>query len=551
MLRHPRLLPLLLIAAGFTVLAHVAHAAYPNGAPLCTAFGDQIRPVICSDGAGGAIVAWHDARPGTSNGVIYAQRISAGGVPQWAVDGIPLSTSSDVNDPVIVSDGAGGAFVAYGGSGTHPRAQHVDASGTAQWGPDGVQLSTSTTARELAIIADVGGSGGAIVAWREDSGAGGTSDIDGQKVNAAGTTLWNPLGLPLANANTFNETLPCLLSDGAGGAFVIWITSAGGVRILRVNSVGTAQWSQTPLSSAANNNVPVAVSDGSGGVIVAWSGGGMGGGTSTQRVTSAGTRLWNPPNGVSLSANGTLPAMIGDGAGGAIIAWQDFRSGTNTNLYAQKMTSAGAPVWMTNGAPVCLAPLDQRSPTIASDGATGAIITWYDARSPSEDIYAQRIDSNGAPVWTLDGVPLCTAPNNQEFPTIVADGSGGAFVTWQDLRSGNEDVYVDRVGANGVVLAVPSTSPGAALAARAWPNPSSGPVELSFALRSLAHVRLQIFDAQGRSVRSLGLEDLVAGPHTVAWDGRTDAGRPAGAGLYFLRADGDGVALSIPMVRVN
>jgi hypothetical protein len=34
-----------------------------NGIAVCTAPGDQLTPVVVSDGAGGSIVAWHDLRP--------------------------------------------------------------------------------------------------------------------------------------------------------------------------------------------------------------------------------------------------------------------------------------------------------------------------------------------------------------------------------------------------------------------------------------------------------------------------------------------------------
>src|SRR5262249_51458747 len=69
---------------------------------------------------------------------------------------------------------------------------------------------------------------------------------------------------------------------------------------------------------------------------------------------------------------------------------------------------------------------DQISPTIVSDGAGGAIVTWEDRRSSGGDIYAQRVNAAGAPQWTSDGVALCTAANNQQSPTIVSDGAGGA-----------------------------------------------------------------------------------------------------------------------------
>src|SRR5574342_572928 len=68
---------------------------------------------------------------------------------------------------------------------------------------------------------------------------------------------------------------------------------------------------------------------------------------------------------------------------------------------------------------ICTATNDQMRPTIVSDGAGGAIITWRDSRSGgSSDIYAQRINASGIVQWTADGVAICTATNDQMRPTI-------------------------------------------------------------------------------------------------------------------------------------
>src|SRR6266850_812535 len=102
--------------------------------------------------------------------------------------------------------------------------------------------------------------------------------------------------------------------------------------------------------------------------------------------------------------------------------------------------------WRVDGAPVCTAANVQESATIIADGAGGAIVTWQDFRTgTSFDIYAQRVDAAGVPQWTLDGVPLCIHAEDQEYPTITSDGAGGAIVTWVDERSGNGDIYAQRV----------------------------------------------------------------------------------------------------------
>jgi hypothetical protein len=55
------------------------------------------------------------------------------------------------------------------------------------------------------------------------------------------------------------------------------------------------------------------------------------------------------------------------------------------------------------------------------------------------------VNAAGAVQWTTDGMALCTAAGDQGLPAIVSDGAGGAFVTWEDARSGNFDIYAQRV----------------------------------------------------------------------------------------------------------
>src|SRR5689334_16484129 len=55
-------------------------------------------------------------------------------------------------------------------------------------------------------------------------------------------------------------------------------------------------------------------------------------------------------------------------------------------------------------------------------------------------------------VWpnaTNTGVPLCTLTGNQAVSAAVTDGKGGMIAVWSDFRSGNEDVYAQRVDVNG------------------------------------------------------------------------------------------------------
>lgn len=523
--------------------------ADPNGNPVCTAAGDQLRPVIAADTQGGAILAWHDERPGApAGGVIYAQRVNAAGVPQWTADGVQLSTTGDTNDPVIVADGAGGAYVAFGGQGSVPRLQWINAAGVPQWGADGLALGTTTAARQLSISCNLS-QADILVAWTQDHGNAGSSDIYGQKV-ISGALQWSPTGEALETLTT-NESLPAILADGAGGAILAWVNSSTGLWVMGFKSNAQGAWSRIALASTANGMVPSMVPDGVSGVIVGWAGGG---GSYVQRV-NAGIAEWSPTStGVLLSSGGNMTSLLGDGSGGATAVWQDYRSGTNYNIYVQRLTSSGAQLWGAGGRAVCTATKDQNLPQIVSDGSNGSIITWFDYRSSNTtgaDIYGQHLDATGAAQWVPDGMALCTAPDAQEYPVIASDAAGGAFVAWQDHRSGTDyDIYLQRVGPGGSTLSVPGAD-GPTPRLEAWPNPFSDRVQLDFALRAPARVRETVVDVSGRMIRNLGVAGLAAGRQEFRWDGRTDGGRPAKEGIYFLRVTGSGIELSRRVVRLR
>jgi len=83
------------------------------------------------------------------------------------------------------------------------------------------------------------------------------------------------------------------------------------------------------------------------------------------------------------------------------------------------------------------------------------------------------------------------------------------------------------------------------------PNPFGTGTEIRFYLASPGKAELDVLDVEGRSVRSLGAAALTTGWHQVPWDGRTDSGQPAAAGVYFfrVRAGGSQRAVAMRLVR--
>ncbi len=88
----------------------------------------------------------------------------------------------------------------------------------------------------------------------------------------------------------------------------------------------------------------------------------------------------------------------------------------------------------------------------------------------------------------------------------------------------------------------------------ARPNPfalTAGEVTLRLDLPQASPVRLLIFDAAGRLVRTLLDGRLAPGSHNLTWNGCDAAGRASHAGIYFsvLEAQGQRIARTITMLR--
>lgn len=84
------------------------------------------------------------------------------------------------------------------------------------------------------------------------------------------------------------------------------------------------------------------------------------------------------------------------------------------------------------------------------------------------------------------------------------------------------------------------------------PNPFTGSTQIAFTLDRSADVSMEVFDLQGRRVKTLVSGRTVdAGRTMVGWDGRTDAGDRAPAGIYFGRLLADGEVRTMKLTRTD
>lgn len=541
--------PLMLVVAATCAPGQV-FADWPSSplanVPLCSSANSQLSPVIATDGMGGAIIAWNDLRGGPSYD-IYAQNVRSDGTVNinWPANGIAVCTATgDQLNARVVSEGSGGVIVAWRDTraGTNDiYAQHVVASGTvdASWPVNGVAIC-SATGSQTSLVAVSDGSGGAIIAWldfRSDT----TSNVYAQHVLASGTvdSNWPVDGRALCLA-TGNQQRPTITSDGQGGAIVAWQDFRGGAtadiycsRVLGSGVVDSA-WPSDGLivcDATGSQLVPDVVGDSQHGALVSWYDF-RGGSTSdiyVQHVGGSGIvdQTW-PANGkllCSATGNQQIPRSVSDGAGGAIVAWMDFRNAaTGTDLYAQHIRADGIvdPAWPLDGRDLCTAFGNQQNHTIVQDGAGGAIVSWEDTRAAGQfDVYSHHMLASGAvdPLWPTNGRAICTAATNQQLPVTLADGSGGAVVAWADYRATGgafADIYAQRVQADGQlggsVVDVPVEQLLALTLDGLRPNPwNGGSLTLRFSLANDAAATLEVLDAAGRRVTARQLNPRSGG----------------------------------------
>src|SRR5262245_14361049 len=523
-----------------------------NGNLVCNAAGDQSNPLVVGDGSGGFFVVWQDDRTGTSD--LYALRLTATGsaAPGWPANGFPVcAATGDQKLAVIAADGAGGFYLAWedyrvAGGESDVYLQRITGAGAIAGGWPVTGLGVCTLDHSQGYPSLIADGTGATLAWQDDR-SNVSSDIYVQRVNGSGVIQWTPNGVPLCVA-AGNQLFPTAAGDGTGGAVITWQDARGGdpdIYAQRVSSSGIVLW--TPDGTAVCDAIyeqltPRVIPDASNGVLIEWDDyRDLNADVYAQRLNASGVRQW-AVNGVALCtdlAEQYSTSIVPDGAGGAIVTWTDYRGGAG-DIYAQRVTAAGALSWLANGAVMCNAVGDQFDAAAVTDLSGGMYLTWADARggTGTADIYVKRVNSNGGTTngWTATGSLACSAVNAQLRPAVLADGAG-CFLAWSDERGGigTPDIYAWRAGGSSSVdVALETPDPIVGLAPP-FPNPARGGVTLRFQLSAASSARLIVLDLAGRRVRSL-LDDarIDSGVHSVRWDGRDESGALAPAGLYLI-----------------
>lgn len=278
-------------------------------------------------------------------------------------------------------------------------------------------------------------------------------------------TLWPVNGILIYDSDS-TQADPWIIHDGSGGVYYAWDDNRNGnydIYMQRVDSTGNLLWNLQGIiiCDVQGHQLGVRViEDGIGGAILCWidARGGDDFNLYAQRVDENGNLQWGTGVVVCDIAGSQFNAVtISDQNQGVVVVWQDCRSSDN-DIYAQRLDSLGNQCWISTGLPLCTSPGQQYEPTLADLGNGYFIILWEDRRNGNYDIYGQIFDTTGNLYWESNGKQLISFNSHQFQPEVAVVNDSHFVIVWEDCRNGDIDIdlYAQKFDWQGVALWDPS-----------------------------------------------------------------------------------------------
>ena len=146
------------------------------------------------------------------------------------------------------------------------------------------------------------------------------------------------------------------------------------------------------------------------------------------------------------SDNGALlqnhPAAARDSAGNIWVVWDQTTAAGDTDIYIAELLADGSA--FEPNVPVVIGANDQRNPAVAIDSHDTIYVTWEE-RNPSDPNSKWNIfvapSTNGIDWTPIVQIDPCDDAA-QVSPAIAIDGTGKAYIAWEDNRTGDKNIRV-------------------------------------------------------------------------------------------------------------
>ena len=193
-----------------------------NGIPIRQGVHIEWQRTVCPGESGSMIFVWSDTRYGSRN--VFAQKVDSSGVLLWGSQGSAVTNlPGRQEDPVAITDGDGGAFIAWVDYRFDDEGdifiQHIDNQGNRMMDDNGEALAR-VDGRHLTINMCTDSLGGVFVAWQDKRNFL-DDDIFGTHVSSNYEIIAPSSGVSIIQMNG-NQGAKSLEYAGNNQATIIW-----------------------------------------------------------------------------------------------------------------------------------------------------------------------------------------------------------------------------------------------------------------------------------------------------------------------------------------
>lgn len=173
------------------------------------------------------------------------------------------------------------------------------------------------------------------------------------------------------------------------------------------------------------------------------------------KIDTDGNQTWSPKsiikvNNIIASEEQTTPQITlteNFGTATSVVVWQDNRSTTDYDIYAQSFDSFGNKLWDSSDVQITSSSTNEHSASLNIDSSDNVIIAWVSNDISNQNIYAKKLTLNATSTWLKQLSPAST--NDNYAPKIITDNSDNIYMTWEEEDSGTTNIYIAKYDQNG------------------------------------------------------------------------------------------------------
>jgi len=564
-------------------------------------FGDSLyidahhcNPRLCSNGSGGAIVAWK------KNDYVFAAEVGENQI-EWSgqvnINHYPdtpfyYNLEQDTNSPQIVSDGSDGAFISWNHLDTQLEGddwyelycQRIDSDGNPQWAHD-IRVSEGIYPLIAGHQVITDSAAGAIYVFGSFNPNEDYNEIWAQRVDGSGSRLWptGASGVKISDYTMFENQLSTA-TDGSGGVVVAWSDTRNpsdrDIYAQRVNSSGSKLWDEWgfPICSESAHQVSPDISSYNNGNIIAWQDKRSDtGDIYAQRMDNCYLEISNVAvnttfDSQSYTWDAEFTFETNDSASSVVSYDPDMdcypscsyshssgsSEGTSHTVLLTGLEASNEYCYKISATlHDCTAevtgsfPLDNVYDNIYGINADhnsitcGIRVSWYTKFPSKQNTLYYR--EQGAETWNTKSASQSDCSENRYYSAHFAVTTGTTYdykvSTTIDNVTYNSDVDTKMAGRCDSEPPIPVRNSQVgenqqdltAPFLRSHPNPFNPSTAITFNLTGASEIDLKIYSAAGKYVKTLASGYYSKAVHQVTWDGKNMRGENVASGIYFAR----------------